>query len=98
MVTGYQKCVHVLVEPSLKCTSIFVLGNTSELRLGGSDVAVVLINLSGRDITIEPCTKIGMVTATNIVPSMQVEIKRKSAMYVISCRVCRCAWKIPAGK
>ena len=35
MVTGHQKCVHLLVEPSPKCTSIFVVGNTSELRLGG---------------------------------------------------------------
>ena len=33
-VTGHQKCVHVLVEPSPKCTSIFVMGNTSELRPG----------------------------------------------------------------
>ena len=33
-VTGHQKCVHVLVEPSPKCTSIFVPENTSELRLG----------------------------------------------------------------
>ena len=28
-VTGHQKCVHVLVEPSPKCTRIFVPGNTS---------------------------------------------------------------------
>ena len=72
MVIGHQKCVHVLVEPSPKCTSIFVLGNTSELRPRGSGVAVVLRNLSGRDITLEPCTEIGTVTAANIVPSMQV--------------------------
>ena len=62
----------MLVEPSPKCTSIFVPGNTSELRPGGSGVAVVLRNLSGRDITLEPHTEIGMVTAANIVPSMQV--------------------------
>ena len=67
MVTGCQKCVHVLVEPSPKCTSIFVLENTSELSLGGSCVVVVLINLSGRDITLKPCTESGTVTATNIV-------------------------------
>ena len=36
MVTEYQKNVHVLVEPSPKCTSVFVLRNTSELRPGGS--------------------------------------------------------------
>ena len=49
-----------------------VPGNTSELRPGGSGVTVVLRNLSGRDITLEPCTEIGTVTATNIVPSTQV--------------------------
>ena len=60
------------MEPSPKCTSVFVLGNTSELRPGGSGVTVVLRNLSGRDITLEPCTEIGTVTVANIVPSMQV--------------------------
>ena len=73
-VTGQQKCVHVLVEPSPKCTSIFVLGNASELKPGGSGVTVVLRNLSGRDITLESCTEIGTVTAANIVPSMQVNL------------------------
>ena len=73
MVTGHQKCVHVLVEPSPKCTSIFVPGNTSELRPGVSGVTVVLRNLSGRDIILEPHTEIGTVTAANIVPSMQVD-------------------------
>ena len=68
-VTGHQKHVHVLVEPSPKCEIIFVPGNTSELIPGGSDVAVVLRNLSGRDITLEPHTDIVRVTATNIVPS-----------------------------
>ena len=47
-------------------------GNTSELKPGGSDVTVVFRNLSGRDITLEPCTEIGTVTTANIVPSMQV--------------------------
>ena len=65
MVTGHQKCVHLLVESSPKCTSIFVLGNTSELKPGGSGVTVVLRNLSGRDITLEPCTEIGTITAAN---------------------------------
>ena len=41
-VNGHHKCVHVLVEPSPKCTSIFVPGNTSELIPGGSQVAVAL--------------------------------------------------------
>ena len=39
---GHQKHVHVLVEPSPKCMSVFVLGYTSELRPGGPSVAVVL--------------------------------------------------------
>ena len=70
MVTGHQKHVHVLVEPSSKCTSVFNLVNTSELRPGRSDVTVT--NLSGRDVTLESHTEIGTVTAANIVPSMQV--------------------------
>ena len=41
-VTGHQKHVHVLVEPSPKCKNIFIPGNTSELIPGGSGVAVVL--------------------------------------------------------
>ena len=72
MVTGHQNVSHVLVEPSPKYTSIFVPANTSELRPGGSGVAVVLRNLSERDIALEPHTEIGAVTAVNIVPSMQV--------------------------
>ena len=72
MVTGHQKPVHVLVEPSPKCASVFVLGNTSELKPGGSDVTVVLRNLLEWDVTLEPHTEIGTVTAVNIVPSMQV--------------------------
>ena len=59
MVTGHQKSVHALVEPSPKCKSIFVPGNTSELRPGESGVTVALRNLSGRDITLEPHTEIG---------------------------------------
>ena len=71
-VTGHQKHVHVLVEPSPKCKSIFVPGNTSELIPGGSGVAVVLRNLSGRDVTLEPHTEVGIVTIANIVPSLQI--------------------------
>ena len=55
-VTGHQKHVHVLVEPSPKCMSVFVPGNTSELIPGGSGVMIVLRNLSGRDITLESHT------------------------------------------
>ena len=71
-VTGHQKHVQVLVEPSPKCTSIFVPGNTSELIPGGSGVAVVLRYLSGRDVTLEPYTKVSIVTSANIVPSIQI--------------------------
>ena len=72
MVTEHQKHVHVLVEPSLKCTSVLILENTSELRPERSDVTVALRNLSGRNITLEACTEIGTVTAANIVLSTQV--------------------------
>ena len=71
-VTGHQKCVHVLVEPSPNCTSVFVPGNTSELIPGGSGVTVILRNLSGKDITLESHTEVGTVTTANIDPSMQV--------------------------
>ena len=76
-VTGHQKYVYVLVEPSPKCISVFVPGNTSELIPGGLGVTVVLRNLSGRDITLESCTEVGTVTAVNIVPSMQVDNEPK---------------------
>ena len=69
-VNGHQKHAHVLVELSPKCTSIFVPGNISKLIPGESGVAVVLRNLSGRDVTLEPHTEIGMVTTANIVPSI----------------------------
>ena len=60
------------MEPCPKCKSIFVPGNTSELILGRSGVAVVLRNLSGRDVTLEPHTEVGIVTAASIVPSIQI--------------------------
>ena len=41
-VTGHQKHVHMLVEPSPKCMSVFVQGNTSELILGELGVTVLL--------------------------------------------------------
>ena len=34
-VTGHQKHVYVLVEPSPKCKNLFVPGNTTELKPGG---------------------------------------------------------------
>ena len=75
-VTGHQKHVHVLMEASLKCISIFVPGNTSKLIPGGSGVAVALRSLSMRDVTLEPDTEIGMFTTANIVPSMQIPSKQ----------------------
>ena len=71
-VTRHQKHVHMLVEPFPKCTSVFISGNTSELIPGGSGVAVVLRNLSGRDVTLESHTEVGIVTTAKIVPSTQV--------------------------
>ena len=67
-VTGHQKHVHVLVEPSPKCKNIFIPGNTTELKPEGSRVDVVLQNLLGRDIILEPHTEVGMATTANIVP------------------------------
>ena len=69
-VTGHQKHFHVLVEPSPKCKNILVPGNTIELKPGGSRVGVVPQNLSGGDITLEPHTEVGMVSAANKVPSI----------------------------
>ena len=71
-VTGHQKCVYVLVEPSHKMQNILISGNTSELIPGGSGVVIVLQNLSGKDIILEPHAEVGMVTAANIVPSVQI--------------------------
>ena len=75
-VTGHQKHVHVLVEPSPKCASIFVPGNTSKLIQGGTGVVVVPRNLSRKDIMLEPHTEIGKVTTANIVPSIQIPSKQ----------------------
>ena len=61
-----------MVEPSPKCKNIFVPGNTAELIPRGLEVAVVLQNLSGRDIILEPHIEVGMVTAATIVPSAQI--------------------------
>ena len=69
-VTGHQKHVHVLVEPSPKCKNIFVLGNTTELKPGGSRVDVVLQNLSWRDTISELHTEVGMISAANKDPSV----------------------------
>ena len=75
-VTGHQKHVHVLVELSPECMGIFIPDNTSELIPGGSSVTVVLRNVSGRNVTLEPHTEIGMVTAADIITSIQVPSKQ----------------------
>ena len=71
-IIGHHKCVHVLVELSPKCTTVFILGNTSELKPGNSDIEVVIHNRSGRDMKLKASTEIGTVMAANIVPTMQV--------------------------
>ena len=38
MITGHHKCVHVLMKSSPKYVSVFILGNTSELKPGKSEV------------------------------------------------------------
>ena len=45
-ITGHHKHVHVLVESSPKCTTVFIPGNTSELKPGNSDMKVVVVNKS----------------------------------------------------
>ena len=39
---------------------------------GCQGLEVVLQNLSGRDVILEPNTEVGMVTTANIVPSIQI--------------------------
>ena len=74
MIAGHCKHVYVFMEPSSKCVNVFVLGNTSELRPGRSDVTVVLQNRSRKDMILKPHTGIGTVTAANLVPSTQVKV------------------------
>ena len=72
MITGHHKCVHVLVESSPKCVSVFILGKTSELKPGQSEIEVVIPNRSEKDVKLKPCTEDGTVIAANIVPTTQV--------------------------
>ena len=74
-VMGHQKCIHVLVEPSPKCMTVFVPGNTSELIPRELGITVVLRNLLGRKVTLELHTEVGIVTAANMVPSVQIPNK-----------------------
>ena len=87
MITEHHKCVHVLMESSPKCVSVFILGNTSELKPGKSEVEVVIQNRSEKDVKLKPHTKIGTVITANIVLTTQVsndfdvdEQKRVSCM------------------
>ena len=50
MITGHHKCVHVLMESSPKCVNVFVLGNTSKLKPGNSNMEIVIQNRTGRDM------------------------------------------------
>ena len=70
-ITGHHKCVHVLMELSPKCTNVFILGNTSELKPGNSDIEVVIQNRAEKDVKLKPGTEIGTVIAANIVQTMQ---------------------------
>ena len=72
MITGHHKYVHMFMESSPKCVSVFILGNTSELKPGKSEVEVVIQNRSEKDMKLKPCTKVGTVITANIVPTTQV--------------------------
>ena len=52
--------------------NVFILGNTSELRPGKSEIEVVIQNRSGKDMKLEPHSEFGTVIAANIVPTTQV--------------------------
>ena len=71
-ITGHNKHVHVLMDLLPKCVNVFVLGNTSELQPGKSEIEVVIQNMSGKDVKLDPHTEIGTVIAANIVPTTQV--------------------------
>ena len=72
IITGHHKCVHVVVELSPKCTTVFIPENTSEMKPGNSNIEVVVVNKSRWDVKLKSGTEIGTVTATNIVPNMKV--------------------------
>ena len=44
MSTWHHRCIHVCMEFSHKCMNAFILGNTSELKPGNSDIEVVIQN------------------------------------------------------
>ena len=96
MITGHCKHVHVLMELSPKCVHVFILGNTSELRPGTSNVMVVLQNQSGRDMTLKPQTEVGTVIAAKIVPTAQVnesfDVGQQEKVYI-----CQLRWNPPTS-
>ena len=71
MITGHHKCVHVFMELSHKCVSVFILGNTSELKPGKPEVEVVIQNRSKKHVKLKAHTETGTVIAANIVPTTQ---------------------------
>ena len=73
-ITGHQKCVCVLMKSSPKCVHVFILGITSELNPGKSEVKVVFQNMSRKDVKLKPCTKMCTVIAATIVSTTQVRI------------------------
>ena len=69
-ITGHHKHIHVLMELSHKCMNVFILGNTSKLKTGNSNIEVVIQNRSERDMKLKPGTEIGNVITTNIILTM----------------------------
>ena len=55
-ITGHHKHDHVLVELCSKCTTVFILGNTSELKPGNFDIKVVVVNKSRQDVKLKSGT------------------------------------------
>ena len=60
------------MELSPNCVSVFILGNTSELKPGKPEVEVVIQNRSEKDVKLKACTEIDTVITANIVPTTQV--------------------------
>ena len=69
--------------------SVFILGNTSELKPGKPEVEVVIQNRSEKDVKLKACTESGTVLTANIVPTTQVSndfevVEQESVRYVSS--------------
>ena len=77
-ITGDHNHVHVLVELSPKCTAVFILGNTSELKPGNSNIKVAVVNKSRQDVKLKSGTEIGTVIATNIVPTINMKVSNEA--------------------